>query len=230
MSPAVQPDDALGLEAARILLDTGAVLFRPEQPFFFSSGWASPVFVDCKRVVSYPLARDALMALAIKRILSVTGYEALDGIAGAEAGGVAFAAIIADRLHLPLVVSRKQPAGLGPGAQTDGQIRPGARILLVDDVTTDGRTKANMASGLRRSGADVRHAFVIFKYGIFDAVVREAALGVELCSLLSWRELLQAARDARALPADVLRGIEGYIDDPLRWSSAHGGRGADTIG
>ncbi|MFT5175225.1 MAG: orotate phosphoribosyltransferase [Gammaproteobacteria bacterium] len=222
--------DELGLLAAKVLLDVDAVLFRPDRPFVFSSGWASPVFVDCKKVISFPLARDALIELSIKRILSVLGYEALDGIAGAEGGGVSFASIIADRLHLPLVVAKKHPAGLGPAAQTDGVIRPASRLLLVDDVTTDGRTKALMCDALRKSGATIQYAYVVFKYGIFDAVLSNRDLGVEVLSLATWRELLTVARERKAFPDEVLDGIETYIQDPLQWSAAHGGAGLPPLG
>jgi orotate phosphoribosyltransferase len=217
--------DELGLLAAKVLLDVNAVLFRPDRPFFFSSGWASPVFVDCKKAISYPLARDALIELSIKRILSALGYEALDGIAGAEGGGVPFASIIADRLHLPLMVAKKHPAGLGPAAQTDGVIKPASRLLLVDDVTTDGRTKAVMCDALRKSGATIQYAFVLFKYGIFDAVLSNRDLGVEVLSLATWRELLTVARQRNAFSSTVLDGIEAYVRDPLKWSADHGGAG-----
>ena len=217
--------DELGVMAAKVLLDVNAVLFRPDRPFFFSSGWASPVFVDCKRAISYPLARDALIDLSIKRIMSVVGYEALDGIAGAEGGGVSFASIIADRLHLSLVVAKKHAAGLGPAAQTDGVIKPTSRLLLVDDVTTDGRTKAVMCDALRKSGATIQYAFVLFKYGIFDAVLSHRDLGVEVLSLATWRELLTVARQREAFSAQVLDGIEAYVQDPLKWSAEHGGAG-----
>ncbi len=158
--------DVLAETMAQILLDTDAVVFQPEQPFFFSSGWASPVFVDCKRVISYPLARNTLIELAIRKILATVGYAAFDVIAGGEGGGVPFAAMLADRLHMPLAVVRKHAMGFGRLAQTDGVIQPGHRVLLVDDLTTDGRTKAVFCEGLRRAGAEVSHAFVLFKYGI----------------------------------------------------------------
>ena len=217
--------DDLGMTAAKVLLDIDAVLFRPHHPFVFSSGWASPVFVDCKKVISYPLARDALIELSIKRILSVLGYEALDAIAGAEGGGVPFASIIADRLHLPLVVAKKHPAGLGPAAQNDGVIKPASRLLLVDDMTTDGRTKALMCDALRASGATIDYAFVLFKYGIFDAVLSNKDLGVELLSLATWQELLTVARERKTFTDEVLDSIEVYIEDPLKWSAEHGGAG-----
>ncbi len=219
--------DVLAETMAQILLDTDAVVFQPEQPFFFSSGWASPVFVDCKRVISYPLARNTLIELAIRKILATVGYAAFDVIAGGEGGGVPFAAMLADRLHMPLAVVRKHAMGFGRLAQTDGVIQPGHRVLLVDDLTTDGRTKAVFCEGLRRAGAEVSHAFVLFKYGIFDHVVRDLdQLGVTLFTLATWADVLRVARERGALAPDVLAGIEAYVADPIGWSERHGGQGA----
>ena len=218
--------DDLAETTAQILLDTHAILFQPEQPVFFSSGWASPVFVDCKRIISYPVARAALIELAIRKILSTAGYTAFDVIAGGEGAGVPFAAMIADRLHLPLVVVRQQAMGFGPRSQTDGVIEPGNRVLLVDDVTTDGRTKAVFCEGLRRAGADIRQVFVLFKYGIFDRVIRDLdQLDVTLSALATWSDVLRVARTRGALEADILDGIEAYIADPISWSERHGGLG-----
>lgn len=223
--PHAGPDDGVeaGRRAAQILLDIGAVLFRPQQPFFFSSGWASPVYVDCKRSISYPLARDALVELSIRRIMDVLGYDAIDAVAGAEGGGVPFASVIAHRLHLPLVVSRKHAAGIGPEAGTFGHLSAGRRLLLIDDVTTDGRTKSSMCQLLRSAGYRVEHVFVLFKYGIFDSVVSEPELGVTLFSLATWKELLAVARERRSFDDAVLAEMQAYVEDPPGWSARHGG-------
>lgn len=138
-----------------------------------------------------------------------------------------FAAMIADRLHVPLVVVRRHAMGFGPLAQTDGVIQPGNRVLLVDDVTTDGRTKAVFCQGLRRAGADVRHVFVLFKYGIFDHVIRDLdELDVTLFALATWPDVLHVAQKRGALEPTILAGIEAYVADPIRWSERHGGIGA----
>jgi len=224
--PATSGDD-LGAATAQILLDTGAVLFRPQEPFVFSSGWASPVFVDCKRLIAYPLARRRLIELAIRRILDVLGYDAMDAIAGGEVAGVPFAAMIADRLHLPFAIVRKQARGFGPQAQIEGRILPGQRVLLVEDVTTDGRSKAVFCEGLRRAGAEVKDTFVLFKYGIFDRVVRDLdTMGVRLFALADWTDVLRVARGRRALDVATLDAIEAYVADPIGWSMRHGGAGA----
>jgi orotate phosphoribosyltransferase len=219
--------DDLGTATAQILLDTGAVLFRPAEPFMFSSGWASPVFVDCKRLIAYPLARRRLIELAVRRILDTLGYDAMDAIAGGEVAGVPFAAMIADRLHLPLAVVRKQARGFGPSAQIEGRIAAGQRVLLVDDVTTDGRSKAIYCEGLRRAGAEVKDVFVLFKYGIFDRVVRDLdAMDVRLLALADWTDVLRVAASRGTFDTPTLDAIAAYIADPVGWSARQGGAGA----
>ena len=219
-------DTDLAETTAQILLDTGCVLFRPNEPFFFSSGWASPVFVNVKRLISFPLARNKLIDLAGRKILDTVGYAAFDVIAGGEVAGIPFAAMVADRLNLPLVIVRKQAKGYGPKAQVEGALEPGKRVLLVEDLTTDGRTKALFCDGLRRGGAEVKYAFVIFKYGIFDYVVRDLdSRGLTLFSLATWDDLMRVARARGTLDAGTLKEIEAYVRDPVAWSEVHGGAG-----
>lgn len=220
----------LAERTARILLDTGSVYVRAGgEPFFFSSGWASPVFVDCKRLISFPIARRTLIELSIEKILATAGYASFDTIAGGELAGVPFAAMIADRMHLPLVIVRKQAKGFGPSAQIEGKLGSGARVLLVEDLTTDGRTKAAFCSALMRAGAHVEHAFVVFKYGIFDRVVRDLdTLGVGLFSLATLGDLLAHQLASQRFTADERAEIVRFADDPADWSRRHGG--VSTVG
>src|SRR5260221_11888801 len=120
---------------SRILLETESVLFRPEDPFTFTSGLRSPVYIDCRRLISFPRARRKLMDLAAELIERHTGLESLDAIAGGETAGIPFAAWIADRLSLPMLSVRKQPKGLGRNAPTEGDLKDGALVRPVDDLS-----------------------------------------------------------------------------------------------
>lgn len=217
--------DPLAEKTARILLDTRSVYVRAgREPFFFSSGWASPVFVDCKRLVSFPLARRTLVELAIDKILASVGFAAFDAIAGGELAGVPFAAMIADRLHQPLVVVRKQAKGFGPAAQVEGQLAAGTRTLLVEDLTTDGRSKATFCAALKRAGLTVDHAFVVFKYGTYDHVVRDLdELGVTLFALATLGDLLRHPKARDSFDKADLAELTRFADDPVEWSRRHGG-------
>ncbi|MBY0430924.1 MAG: orotate phosphoribosyltransferase, partial [Rhodospirillales bacterium] len=83
-----------GLITARILLEIGAVNFRPEDPYILTSGWASPVYIDCRKVISFPRARRKITELAAQAICREVGFESLDGIAGGETAGIPYAAWI----------------------------------------------------------------------------------------------------------------------------------------
>ena len=122
---------------AATLMEIEAVLFRPDDPFIFTSGRASPVYVDCRKIISFPAARGRLMDLAVDLIRREIG-DAVDVVAGGETAGIPFAAWIAERLDLPMIYVRKKPKGFGRNAQIEGSFAESARVLLVEDLATDG--------------------------------------------------------------------------------------------
>jgi len=210
---------------ARILLEIEAVHFRPQQPFMLTSGRASPVYIDCRKIISFPRARTKIIDLAIELIEREIGFESLDAIAGGETAGIPFAAWIADRLGLPMLYVRKKPKGFGRGAQIEGNMKPGCRCLLVEDLATDGGSKINFINAIRDSEGQVRDALVVFHYGIFPQSVETLAkLGVRLHGLATWRDMLAAAEAGGVLsPADA-RNVDAFLEDPEGWSTSHGGK------
>src|SRR5260221_158818 len=161
-------DKALTAEiTARMLLEVKAVLFFTDKPFIFTSGWASPVYIDCRKLIFYPRIRSQLVDFAAATLARDAGFEQFDVVAGGETAGIPYAAWIADRLGLPMQYVRKKPKGFGRNAQIEGDIREGARTLLVEDLTTDGRSKINFCKALREAGAVVEHVYVNLYYDIF---------------------------------------------------------------
>ncbi|MGK7863872.1 orotate phosphoribosyltransferase [Falsiroseomonas sp. E2-1-a4] len=220
-------EQEIGRRTARILLDTGSILLRPDRPFMLSSGWASPAYLDMPRALSFPLARRALLAGAEDRILAEVGFDGFDAVAATEQGGIAIGAMLAERFHLPFVTVRKRAQGFGADAHIEGALRPGARTLLVSDVTTDGRSKAGYSRALTRAGAEVTQIFVLFKWGIFDRVVTDIAdVGAKLFALATWEDVLPEAEARAALPPAALAELRRYLADPFAWSAAHGGLAA----
>lgn len=206
-------------EAAALLLAEDVIYTRTTgDPFFFSSGWASPVFVDIKRLISRPKARARLLELAIEKMDEDIGNTTFVQIAGCELAGVPFAAMVADRLSLPLVVALKQAKGFGRLAQCEGDFEPGARTLLIDDVTTDGRTKTTFKQALQRAEADVVGIFVLFAYNIFPG-------HAETTALTTLGEVVAAAEENGGLEASALEALQAYAADAAAWSRRHGGIG-----
>ncbi len=212
---------------ARMLLEAGAVQYAAEQPFFLASGWASPVYIDVRRLISFPRIRRALMDFASELVLSKAGYEQFDTVAGVESSGIAYAAWIAERLSLPLQYVRRKPRGFGPEGQIEGTLRPGARVLLVDDVSTDGRSKVEMCRALRALEARVDHVLVMFFYDVFsEARALFTELRIELHYLATWRDVLAEARASGYFPGPAAEQVERFLASPAKWSLEHGGIGA----
>ena len=146
------PDAEMARLTARMLLEIRAVHFRRDEPYKFTSGLASPVYIDCRKLISYPAVRAALMDFACAKLLRDAGFARFDAVAGGETAGIPFAAWIAERMALPMLYVRKKPKGFGRDAQIEGAMSEGARILLVEDLTTDGGSKLRFAEAVRAAG------------------------------------------------------------------------------
>ena len=112
---------------AKMLLEVEAVRFMEDKPFIFTSGWASPVYTDCRRLISFPRVRTTLMDFGATTILRDAGFEQFDSVAGGETAGIPFAAWMADRLMLPMQYVRKKPKGFGRNSQIEGHLLEGQR-------------------------------------------------------------------------------------------------------
>ena len=224
--PETSPADTVAsLETARLLLDIKAVDFRPDEPYTLTAGWASPVYIDCRRVISFPEARRRIIWLAIEKLEAEIGFANIDAVAGGETAGIPYAAWIAQARSKPMLYVRKEPKGFGRDAQIEGNLEPGQRVLLVEDLATDGGSKVTFVEGLRNAGAKVTDVFVVFFYGAFPGA-RETmdGIGVKLHYLATWHDVLKAAEEGKYFDQAAIDGVRAFLDDPVGWSAAHGGK------
>jgi orotate phosphoribosyltransferase len=214
-------------ETARLLLRIGAVGVRPAEPFRFTSGWASPVYIDCRRLISFPRERRHVIDGAVDLLAERVGWDGIDAIAGGETAGIPYAAWLAEATEKPMLYVRKQAKGFGRNARIEGAWADGARVLLVEDLATDGASKVGFASALRDAHCVVSDAFVVFFYGIFaGAQAALADAGLSLHYLATWWDVLAVAEADAAFPPADLAEVRAFLADPVGWSAAHGGRGA----
>lgn len=209
-------------ETAFALLQINAISLSTNRPFMFSSGLVSPVYIDCRRIISFPEIRERLMSSATEILQAdIAGTEAL---AGGETAGIPFAAFIAANTRLPMHYVRKRPKGYGPNAQVEGVIRPGQRVTLIEDLTTDGRSKLRFCKALRRAGAEVSDCLVLFYYDIFpETRTFLAEDGLTLHTLANWQDILAVANEGGLFDTSELAEVRAFLDDPLDWSARHGG-------
>ncbi|GFE51645.1 orotate phosphoribosyltransferase [Roseobacter cerasinus] len=222
MIPSSYPDPSeIARLTARMLLEIKAVHFNASDPFILASGLPSPTYIDCRKLISYPRIRSTLMDFLTVTVMRNAGFEAFDNIAGGETAGIPFAAMVAERMGLPMTYVRKKPKGYGKGARIEGDMHDGQRVLLVEDLTTDGGSKLSFVDAIRETGATCGHTAVIFYYGIFPETEKTLGdHGVALHSLCTWWDVLAEAKAQGAFDATTLTDVEVFLNDPRAWQAA----------
>ena len=208
--------------SARMLLEIEAVHFNADDPFTLASGLPSPTYIDCRKLISFPRIRSVLMDFLTVTVMRNAGFEAFDNIAGGETAGIPFAALVAERMALPMTYVRKKPKGYGRNARIEGAMSEGDRVLLVEDLPTDGGSKLSFVDAIRDTGASCGDTAVIFYYGIFPETEKTLGdHGVALHYLCTWWDVLREARSQGIFDAKTLDGVEAFLNDPRKWQEAN---------
>lgn len=216
------PKEEIARLTARMLLEIEAVHLNAAEPFTLASGLPSPTYIDCRKLISYPRIRATLMDFLTVTVMREAGFEAFDNVAGGETAGIPFAALVAERMGLPMTYVRKKPKGYGRNARIEGEMSEGQRVLLVEDLTTDGGSKLSFVDAIRDTGASCAHTAVIFYYGIFPGT--EESLGehgVKLHHLCTWWDVLEEAKRSGAFDGPTLTEVEAFLTAPRDWQEAN---------
>ena len=216
---------AAGAATAKMLLDIKAVNFRPKEPYFLTAGWASPVYIDCRWVISFLEERRKIIGLGADLLRASIDIKALDLVAGGETAGIPYGAWLSEALDKPMLYIRKKPKGFARNAQIEGDMPAGSHVLLVEDLATDGGSKIMFIEALRAGDATVTDIFVVLYYSAFpgaEETMKKA--GVNLHYLANWWDVLEQAEAGNYFSSDDLQGVKDFLADPLGWSAANGGK------
>ena len=204
---------------AGCLLEVGAVRLQPLEPFTWASGLKSPIYCDNRQLLGFPEIRDQIVASLVVAARAL--HPTL--IAGAATAGVPWAAMVADRLKLPLAYVRPTPKNHGMGRQVEGPLAKGHRVVLIEDLVSTGMSSLKCAQALRAEGAEVPAVLALFSYGLPQAEAAFAAARIEVAVLSSF-EVLSAEAEARGI-LDIAGSdaLAAWRSDTVAWSHAHGG-------
>jgi orotate phosphoribosyltransferase len=205
---------------AQMLLEIEAVHYYTSKPFVLTSGTLSPVYVDIRRLISFPSQRKTVLAVAHALIGQALSGEKFDVIAGGETAGIPYAAWLADQLTLPMIYVRKAAKGFGRESQIEGRLPKGSRVLLVEDLLFDAQSKINFCQAIRREGAQVEHVLVVFDYGSAASKENLAKHSITAHALCDWPTLLAVGEERGHFSADQVNDIRAFLADPKKWSDA----------
>ena len=205
--------------AALLLWERGAVKVNSLEPFTLASGNVSPIYVDCRVVISSPRFLGLWSAIAAM-LIERRGAD-IDVIAGGETAGIPYAACLAQALGKPLVYIRKKPKGYGTGSRIEGALDPGSRVLLVEDLITDGGSKIGFLEAIRQADCHIDHVLVLFDRQQGGAELL-AAHGVELHSVTDRATAFSVASTLGLATEDERLSTEEYFRDPQAWHTKRG--------
>ena len=216
-------DDKIARTTAKFLLEINAIHFNSVSPFTLTSGLKSPVYIDCRKLISYPKARSILINFCSDIVVNKIGLDKVESLVGGETAGIPFASFLASKLELPMHYVRKKPKGFGVNNYIEGNNIKGKRVILVEDLTTDGGSKIKFCNSIRKAGATVEETIVLFYYNIFDDVPDKLKKsGINLNYLACWWDILNYCKEDKSIiDNETITQIEQFLISPKEWSKNH---------
>jgi orotate phosphoribosyltransferase len=200
--------------AAR-LLQVEAVKLSPENPYTWASGWKSPIYCDNRKVLSFPYDRDFIKSELCSVIFEQ--FPDVDAIAGVATAGIAWGAMAADQLKLPFLYVRPKPKEHGLGNQIEGNITPGQKILVVEDLISTGKSSLQVCDILKQSGVEIAGMVSIFNYGFNQATKAFDEAGIKLVSLTNYAALVELAIENETISPALLTTLNNWRENPAEW-------------
>lgn len=200
---------------ARQLLQIKAIKLQPANPFSWASGWTSPIYCDNRKTLSYPEVRDFIKIQFARRVLEL--WPEVDVIAGVATGAIAQGALVADLIGKPFVYVRSSPKGHGLENLIEGDLKPGQKVVVIEDLISTGGSSLKAVEALRNNGAEVLGMLAIFSYGFKVAEDNFAEASVKYETLSDYQALLRVAVETGYVSSDELSTLSQWREDPANW-------------
>ena len=201
---------------AEKLINIGSVQFSFDNHFTLTSGLKSPVYVDCRRIISFVEERDFIMGEAVNYFKQ--NNLQFDLIAGGETAGIPYAAIISEKTKKPMLYIRKKPKGFGKNQQIEGEFKEKENAILIEDLATDGGSKVIFVEAMRKAGVKLKDIFVIFYYDIFNfegSVLSK--LDVNIHSLCTWKDIINVLEQKNLYNQNDINNLKQFLSNPDDW-------------
>lgn len=200
---------------AKFLLEIKAVTLNPNNPYTWTSGILSPIYCDNRMVLSYPevrnFAAEELAALVQKHFPNATR------IAGIATAGIAHGILAAEKLGMPFCYVRPEPKKHGLKNQVEGEMKPGDKIVMVEDLISTGKSSFQALEGLQQAGASVVGIVALFSYGFAHAKEQFSNAGVPVYTLTDLPMLTKVAAEEGYIKASELLTIQQFAENPSKW-------------
>ena len=214
-------------KVAEMLLATESIAVYKDKPFVFVSGRISPVYIDCRKLLSFATEREYIVTELAKKAETHIGLDNIDVVAGGETAGIPYASFVSHLIRKPMIYIRKQPKGYGGTKQIEGILEPGKRVMLVEDLITDGLSKLRFNIGIRGAGAKMTHCLCVFDYASdrlnqHEGKINLAKNDIQLHVLANWDDVLDTGRAKNYFTAEQNQQIVEFLQDSENWGRKMG--------
>jgi orotate phosphoribosyltransferase len=202
---------------AKKLLDIKAVKLQPASPFTWASGWKSPIYCDNRKTLSYPSLRSFIKQELVRA--TVDNFENITTIAGVATGAIAQAALVAEELNLPFVYIRSAPKGHGLENLIEGNLIPGSKVIIVEDLISTGGSSLKAVEAVRKAECEVVGMVAIFTYGFSIADEKFKEANVKLITLSNYNAVLNEALITGYINESDIETLKEWRKDPANWNA-----------
>lgn len=204
---------------AEKLLRIKAIKLQPMNPFVWASGWNSPIYTDNRKTLSYPDIRSFIKVELSRLILE--NFSEVEAVAGVATGAIAHGALVADNLGLPYAYVRSTPKDHGLENLIEGNLKPGQKVVVVEDLVSTGKSSLKAVEAIRQAGCEVLGMVAIFTYEFPVATEQFKAAGVKLLTLSNYSAMLETALETKYIREADVETLKEWRTDPENWAPAN---------
>ncbi|HEX6270810.1 MAG TPA: orotate phosphoribosyltransferase [Anaerolineales bacterium] len=139
---------------ADALLQAGCIKFGE---FTLKSGLKSPIYIDLRRIISYP----KLLRNVAQAYLPIVSSLQFSRIAGLPYAAIPIATAISLAGNYPMIYPRKEVKTYGTKAEIEGEYHIGETVVVIDDLVTTGGSKFEAIEKLTGVGLVVNDVVVL---------------------------------------------------------------------
>ena len=203
------------IEVAKRLLAINTIKIQPDNPFTWASGWKAPIYCDNRKVLSFPETRTFICSQFVRLVREK--YPNVEAIAGVATGAIAHGVLVAEALQLPFIYVRSKPKGHGLENLIEGDIQPGTKVVVIEDLISTGGSSLGAAEAVRNYGAEVIGMLAIFSYNFPLAAKNFEEANIELTTLSNYNQLLKLAYDTGEITDLQLESLNNWRKSPETW-------------
>ncbi|MGB1170847.1 MAG: orotate phosphoribosyltransferase [Flavobacteriaceae bacterium] len=205
-------------KTAEQLLQINAIKLSPKNPFTWASGWQSPIYCDNRITLSYPQIRSYLAQSIAAQVKELYGTDVV--IAGVATGAIGIGMLVAAEMNLPFIYIRPESKKHGRQNQIEGALPSQAKVVVIEDLISTGKSSLNAVRALRETDAEVLGMIALFTYDFTTATENFKAAQVILHTLSDYPTLIEVAKDQKAIDPSELELLKKWRDNPSEWTSA----------